>query len=361
MNLDPKDSNTKVWYNSPAPEQDVVVSTRVRLSRNLASFPFPANFKQGDSGRVQNIIFDSFSKFSNPDNFQMMSLSNLDSEGEKILTECGLYSNSGTGLVTTLDGVSACLVNADDHVKISSFASGLDLEPTYDRCCKIDEQMQESVQFAASRDFGYLNSSIFNTGSGLKSSLRFHLPALSYSGEMKTFIKDIQRKGFLVSDCFGVGTLFDSSLGAYYEVSTMSCFNGSEIDQLAGVSSIASLICEFERKKRQNFADNKPTVVHNIVVRAYSLAKFSVLLSLRECIDLISCIKWGLDSGFIAGVEDYELNSLLYRIQSGHLGYMLNTGNFSFEEDVSESPELKEDRLRAIVIKSVVDKISFVS
>lgn len=354
--------NQEIWYNTKAPEQDVVVSTRVRLARNLASFAFPLNFKGDDADRVQNIVFDAFSKFENPDNYQLMSLKNVDSNGEKILGERGLYDSvSGTGLVSTIDGISSCIVNDVDHVRISSFGSGLDLENTYERCHSIDDEMQKYVQFAASRDFGYLTTSLFSAGSGMKTSLRLHLPSLAYSGEVKSMIKEVCSKGYTFCDCFGVGNFFDTSLGAYYQISSVSSMKGSEIDQLASVSSIAKNICELERKKRAEYADNKPTVVHNIVVRAYSLAKFSILLPLRDSIDLISCLKWGKDLGFIAGIEDYELNSLLYRVQPGHLGYLLKTNDFSFEDDVADNQDLKEERLRAIILKSAVEKIAFVS
>ncbi|MBP5587418.1 MAG: hypothetical protein J6X37_01640 [Treponema sp.] len=357
-----ENSRAEIWYNTPAQDQDVVVSTRVRLARNLASFPFPLNSKSDEFDRVQNIVFDAFSKFNHPDNYQIMALKNLDTNGEKILGERGLFDGtSGTGLITTLDGISACIVNDCDHVRISSFAPGLELEKAYERAEDIDNQMQQFVQFAASRDFGYLTSSVFNAGSGMKTSLRLHLPSLSFSGEIRDVVKQVYEKNYTFADCYGVGSFFNSALGAYYQVSSISSMAGSEIDQLASMSAVGKFICDLERKKRAEYADNKPTVVHNIVVRAYSLAKFTILLELRDCIDIISCLKWGLDLGFIAGVEDYELNSLLYRVQPGHLGYLLKTNDFNFEEDVENDAQLKENRLRAIILKSTVEKISFVS
>lgn len=355
-----KKDNTEVWYNTQAEDQDVVVSTRIRLTRNLASFPFPSNFKNDDADRVQNIVFDAFGKLENPDYYQSMSLDNLDKNGEKILSERGLLgSSSSTGLITTTDGACGCLINDNDHIKLSGFASGLDLDTPFNRCKTIDDQLQQFVQFAASRDFGYLSSSVFNSGSGMKCSFYLHLPSLSHSGEIKEVIKDIQDRGFTVSDCYGVGSLFNASLGAYYQISTSSCLKGNEIEQMGNIYGLGKFICELERKKRQNYADNIPTVVHNIVVRAYSLAKFSILLNFRDCIDIISCLKWGLDLGFISGIEDYELNSLLYRVQSGHLGYLLKTGDFSFEDDIADDTELKEQRLRAMVLKSTIEKINF--
>lgn len=357
-----QNSDTKIWYNMSSVEQDVVVSSRVRLARNLASFPFPSNFKNDDSDRVMSLVFDSFSRFDNPDDYQRMTLNNLDDLGSKILAERGLFDGkSGTGIVTSTDGISSVLINSKDHVRISSFASGLKPETAFNNCCLIDSKLQKTVQFAASRDFGYLTSSVFDAGSGMKSSIRVHLPSLSFGKERKEVIKEIQNRGFVVSDCYGVGSIFDSSLGAYYQISTVSSFDGNEIDQLASITSIAKYICEIERKKREFYADNKPTVVHDIVVKAYSLAKFSMLINLRDAIDIISCIKWGVDLGFIAGIDDCSLNSLLYRIQSGHVGYLLKESDIDFEQDIENSPELKEDRLRAIILKSAVEQIAFVS
>lgn len=355
-------STETIWYNNKADEEDVILSTRVRLSRNLASFPFPSNFKNDDSLRVQNIIFDAFSRIENPDSYQIMSLEKIKINGEKILKERGFYSRrKGSGFITTVEGDLGCLINENDHIKISGFSAGLNLNSAFDKCKKLDNQLQEFIQYAASKDFGFLNSSVFNTGSGMKVNLRLHLPSLSYSGEIRDLIKDVQKKGFIFSDCFGVGNFFNSSVGAYYELSTNSCLKGNEIDQLANVLSIAKYICDFERKKRLFYADNKPTIVRNIVVRAYSMAKFSILLPLRECIEIISCLKWGLDLGIIEGIADYELNSLLYSIQSGHLEYLENNSAVNFEDDILEDESLKEDRLRSIVIKPEVEKIKFVS
>ncbi len=354
--------NPEIWYNVISEDQDVVISSRIRFSRNLASFPFPVNFKSDDSNRVQNIVFDAFSKLSNPDYYQSMTLEKLDENGKKILEERGLLGSSlATGLITTIDGASACLINDNDHIKLSSFASGLNLDTPFKSCYKIDQELQQFIQFAASREFGYLSASTFNAGSAMKISFYVHLPSLSYSNEIQELVKEIQNKGFNISDCFGTGSFFNTSLGGYYQISTFSSIKGNEVDQLGNAFSLAKYICELERKKRRFYADNQMTIVHNIVLRAYSLAKFSILLKLNECIDIISCLKWGHDLGYITGIEDVELNSLLYRIQSGHLDYLIKTSAFSFEEDIDKNPELMEQRFRAIVLKSTIDKMTFVS
>ena len=124
-------------------------------------------------------------------------------------------------------------------------------------------------------------------------------------------------------------------------------------------SAFAKNICETERKFRANYADNKSTPVRDMVLRVFSADRFCMLMEPREAIDVISTVKWGLDLGCVKGIKDWELSSLLYRVQSGHLGFLLKTGNFRFESDVCGDETLKENRLRAIVIQDAFKKISF--
>lgn len=347
------------WFSRPGPNSDVVISSRVRLARNLANYPFPEKFRTDDSERVQTLVFDSFQHFVHPEEYQTVETSTLDPLGLEILLERGLLDKTPcTGLVTRNDGYVACLVNSKDHVRLASFSPGLSCTQSFSVCRGIDDAMQTSLQFAASYDFGFLTSSVFDAGSGLKSSVRVHLPSVSFSGEITKLIPEIRARGFSIRDCYGSGSVFASSLGAYYEVASTSSFSGSELDQIANITSLASYIVELEHKIRESYADNKPTVVRNMILRSYSLAKFSLLMPLRDAIDIISTLKWGHDIGMLQGISTTDFSSLLYRIQPGHLGFLLRTGNFDFEEDIQN---LKIDRLRAIVLQKAIEKTVFVS
>ncbi|MBD5434012.1 MAG: hypothetical protein HDR35_06955 [Treponema sp.] len=349
------------WYNASAENDDVIVSSRVRLARNLANFPFPENFDEECALQVQNIIFDSFNHFDDADTYQTMILSTVPKLGADILRERGLVEeNFGTGLVMRVDGVSGCLLNCSDHVRISSFAPGLACSTAYAFSHNIDMQLQEKVQFAASHEFGYLTSNICESGSGMKLSLRVHLPSISFAGKISELAKVCDERGFSVRDSFGSGTQFGSSLGGFYQISSRQSVSGNEIDQLAGITSLGKYICEFERKIRGEVADNKFTEVRDMILRAFAQMRYSLLMPLRESIDLISAIKWGVDLGLICGVEDYELSSLLYKVQSGHLGFLLRTSEFNFDDDIASDDALKEKRLRSIVMQEALKKMTFV-
>ncbi|MBD5439266.1 MAG: hypothetical protein HDR37_12030 [Treponema sp.] len=349
------------WYNASAENDDVIVSSRVRLARNLANFPFPENFDEECALQVQNIIFDSFNHFDDAEAYQTMILSTVPKLGADILRERGLVEeNFGTGLVMRVDGVSSCLLNCSDHVRISSFAPGLACSTAYAFSHNIDMQLQEKVQFAASHEFGYLTSNICESGSGMKLSLRVHLPSISFAGKISELTKVCDERGFSARDSFGSGTQFGSSLGGFYQISSRQSVSGNEIDQLAGITSLGKYICEFERKIRGEVADNKFTEVRDMILRAFAQMRYSLLMPLRESIDLISAIKWGVDLGLICGVEDYELSSLLYKVQSGHLGFLLRTSEFNFDDDIASDDALKEKRLRSIVIQEALKKMTFV-
>lgn len=354
-----KNGRGDAWYNFSGENDDVIVSSRVRLARNLANFPFPENFDEESALQVQNIIFDSFNHFDDAEAYQAMMLSTLPRLGADILRERGLFEeNFGTGIVMRVDGVSSCLLNCTDHVRISSFATGLACEAAYASSHNIDMQLQEKVQFAASHEFGYLTANVCESGSGMKLSLRAHLPSISFAGKIPELAKVCDERGFSLRDSFGSGTQFGSSLGGFYQISSRQSVSGSEIDQLAEITSLGKYICEFERKIRSEVADNKFTEVRDLFLRAYATMRYSLLISQREAVDLISAIKWGVDLNIFRGVEDSELSSLLYKVQSGHLGFLMRNTDFTFDADVASDDTLKEKRLRSIVIQEALRDMS---
>jgi protein arginine kinase len=358
------------WYTCSGTDGDVVVSTRVRFARNLANFQFPdttknlpqTSLRKGDYDRVRTLVFDSFSHLENADNFHLVNSEALDSLGVKILEERGVIDESASsGIVMRSDGRLSCLVNSVDHVRIASFAPGLSCESVFADCRAIDESLQQTLQFAASFDFGYLTASINDAGSGMKLSLRVHLPSVSFSGEADNILRGLREKGLAVTSVYGAGGDYGVSLGSYYQISTISSFNGSEIDQIASLESAGRYVVETERKFRAKCAENKPTAVHNIILRAFASAKFSVLMPLRESIGIISAVKWGLDMGIIRGIDDSTLCGLLYRVQNGHLEFLLKNGNFAFENDIKDNLQQKTERLRALILQEAFEKINFVS
>jgi protein arginine kinase len=359
-------TDTDAWYAALGPEQDVVVSTKIRIARNLANFSFPRASRGDDGERVQALVFDAFSKMDTPDSFQAISTERLDSLGRRILAERGVIpyefaKHYGTknaiapGIVVRSDGRLTCTVNAADHIHICAFAPGLDPMGVWQNAHAIDEKMQECLQFAASRDFGYLTSELADTGSGMKLTVQAHLPSVSMAGSLMEVIEASEARGFSLSAAYGNAS--GSSLGAYYDITNANSFEGNEFDQIASISAAAVFLANFERKLRENIAENKPTIIRDRVCKSFAQTKYSSFLTEREAIAFLSDIKLGKDTGLITGITYNELAALLFRIKEAHLAFIAKSANFAFEKDVSESQELSISRMRSLIVHEALENV----
>ena len=200
-------TSSPAWYSEKGIQDDVICSTRIRLARNLADFPFPSKLKDEDRERVQALIFDAFSRLENSSDYQSLSVSNLELLGRLILAERGVLTQdmvekNNTGVVIRSDGKVSCTVNSFDHLHLSSFSTGLNLQENYELISSIDSKLQDSLQFAGMPDFGYLSYRLRDTGTGMKISMMLHLPALSYEGLEKNIFKSLVNCGFDIFACF---------------------------------------------------------------------------------------------------------------------------------------------------------------
>ena len=347
-------SKENVWFSMPGNFEDVAISTRARLTRNLADFPFPVKMNKDDRSRVQSLVYDAF---SGAEDWRFIDLSQISEPGKQILRDKNILDEDcGAVVLNYGDESSSCLVNGVDHIKLASFVSGLDCEKAMEKVYKTDEFLQEKLQFAASIDFGYLTSQVKDCGTGLKFSVRVFLPSIVLSGQFDTIVSLVHSKKMAIKPVFKSEQLADFS-NCLFDVCTTSSAEGTELDQMAGIQSIVSVILKKERKIRSNFADNNPTVVLNFFKQSYARAMYSLLLSYEEAVSIISAVKWGLQLKLIKGISETELNGLYYRVKDGHLKYLCDNFAFTFEEDVKASEPLQIKRLRTIVIQQAFEGI----
>ncbi|MBR4372885.1 MAG: hypothetical protein IKP49_00790 [Treponema sp.] len=354
----------EAWFSKEGPDSDIILSCRARLARNLANFPFPLRFRDDDADHVRSIVFDAFSRCSSPDNYQAIITSNLDLIGKKILCERGVMETStpvstGTGIVVSTDGVISCIVNGIDHVRLSAFKSGSACLDTFKAVKKVDDELQDFLQFAANVENGYLTSDIADCGSGMKFSCRVHFPAITTTEQLRGFIAKFAGKGIEFRDSFGLGGEKNSALGYFYQISTKVAGNGSEIEQLASVIGVAKGLADVERKISKELFELRGTEIRDKIYKAYASLKFSLLISEKDAIEVISLIKWGKNLGIVGGITDSELCALLYRIRSGHLQFLMKSRKFSFPKDVEKNTLLKENSLRSLVLQEAFSSLSF--
>jgi protein arginine kinase len=346
----------EAWYASDGPENDVIVSSRVRVARNLAGFPFPDALRSDDAERVLSIILDSFNHLENPDRYQIVRMSDLDLQGRRILAERGVI-RSGTGsepwrgVAIRADGAMSATINMSDHLRLASFAPGLALEACAANAFSVDAAMQRRVQFAASPSFGYLTSNLLDSGTGVKASVLACLPALCLSGLLDRAIRDLLAKGCSIRGYYGSDDA--ASLGCLYQVSNASASAGDAASQIASMERIALNLAALERKSREDLLANVPVTVEDTVFRAIVVAKYARFLPFREAVDLLQRIRLGVNLSLVTGIGNRELSALLYRIQNAHVTFVISGGSVIIEDDV-RTEEMRMDRLRAMVVQEVL-------
>ncbi len=344
------------WYSQEGPDDDVVISTKARLARNLADFPFCKKFNGDDGERVKSLVRDALP--SEPE-FSVIDGNEFTEEGRNIFTERGILRGGSFGAAAVSGDESlSCLVNSTDHLRISAYSAGAECAETARKCLGADSEMQKKLQFAASREFGYLNAELKNCGSGLKISVRCHIPACVMSGTFAKTDEYLDSAGLESKAVFAEIPGSDCPT-AIYDIANRHSSGITELDVMAAVKSAAEFIVKTERKIRARYADNQPAEILNLSMRAWAKAMFSRFLKRDESVNVVSAVKFGLHAGSLEGISDAVLDALIFRTQKWNLDYIIRSHSLPFEQELEDTPERRIDRLRAVVFQEAFEKIRF--
>lgn len=346
------------WFCKEGENQDVILSTRARIVRNLADFSFPNFLTKSETERVEIIILDAL-KDDSACEYYAVKKEEMSEKSLKLLNECGILKESlkeYSSVVLSNDGLSSLIINSTDHVKISSIVAGLNVEEAMKNVYRIDEVLQKKLQFAASYDFGYLSSRIKDSGTGLKFSVYCHIPGIVLSGEFETLKKEINKKGYCIKKVFDSTTDYEKE-NYIFELSTDLNLCQTEIDQSIDLKSICQLIIKKERKIKAFFADNKSVYAQNFVQKSWGKVLFSLFFDFNEAMSVIMAIKFGVELKIISLTQDINFVSLIYQIKDHHIDYLLDNYDFSFEEEIADNHKMKIQRLRAVILQQSFEKI----
>lgn len=352
-NLSENQKSNIPWYSLSGPFDDVILSTRVRICRNLADFPFAIKMKDEDFERINSLFYDAFQK--NPD-FYYIPWDSISETGRKILKDKNIIKNIKkyfcSAVVMSNDDCTSAVINETDHVKISSFTAGFDIEKAMQKVYKIDEYLQTQIQFASSYEFGYLTSRIKDCGTGMKISLRILIPGIILQSHFDDLKNLVSKKNFILHQV-------SEDYPAFFDIVPSCACVGTEIDQLAEMQAFGQRIIKAERKFRSQCADNSRCM--EAVLLSVSNAMTASFLSYKEVLDVVAVLKFGLFAGFVSGILENEVDSLIFSTKDGQILYLMDNYDFSFEEDILSDKELQIQRLRAVVIQQALEKVKISS
>ncbi|MGN0479188.1 MAG: ATP--guanido phosphotransferase, partial [Hominenteromicrobium sp.] len=254
-------NENRKWYEKAGAESDIVISTRVRLARNLAEIPFPNRMTPDQKTNVERRVRDALlnSNSAIAADFTFLAMDDLSSEQAVSLVERHIVSpefianSKGRGILISKDESISIMVNEEDHVRIQILHEGLALSETAETADRVDTLLNESLRFAFDPELGYLTQCPTNLGTGMRASVMLHLPALTESGAMARISANLSKLGLVIRGTYGEGS---NVTGAMYQLSNQITLGLSEGEAIENLQNITMQLIQEERKARKTLAKN---------------------------------------------------------------------------------------------------------
>jgi len=315
-------SETAEWLKSTGPNSDIVMSSRIRLARNLTKYSFP---HWASEEQLESVIAGFENAYKQTDYFKgalFLRIRDLDSMERQMLIERHLVSREHISnpehkavLISEREIISI-MVNEEDHLRIQVLQSGFNLQDTWKLADRIDEELEQYLNFAVSSDLGYLTCCPTNVGTGLRASCMAHLPALVMTKQIGKIIQAISKLGMTARGLFGEGT---EAYGNFFQISNQVTLGRSEEDIIDGLERIIKQIIEQEKAARNAIFINQRLLLEDRISRSLAELKSAKLISSEEALNLLSIVRLGAELGMAKGLNRDMLNDLFIQIQPAHL------------------------------------------
>ncbi len=338
------------WLEESGNDNAIVLTSRVRLARNLANWKFP----YFTSSAERKAIFEQVSNAMADNDFFGNDYQSLDLSGISALKRQYLFENSfiskemmaddNKGLIYSWDKNYYIMVNEEDHIRIQVINPGLSLQQTYKLADQVDDELEKKLAYAFSEDWGYLTTCPTNAGTGMRASVMVHLPALVHTQRIKKILKAMGLLNIAVRGFLGEGT---ENLGDFFQVSNQVTLGQSEPDIVDNMQQVSLQLMAQERACRKDLLARNKLRVKDMVHRSLGILKYCQVLDFNEAVSHLSNIFLGVAENMIHSVRLIELRKLLVTLQQAHI-------KLHSTEDITEDSEeniAARDHLRANMLR----------
>ena len=331
------------WYLQNGKDSDVVISSRIRLARNLGDIPFPTKFSKEHAKKVLDTIKEITPSIGY--GLKFINLNDLDDITKVSLVEKHVISpefamnKAKHGAMVINDEENICImVNEEDHMHIQVFSSGLELENLKNLSIEIDEKLDNMLHYASHEKYGYLTSCPTNVGTAMKASVMVHLPALTMTGNIGKIFNIVNGFGMNIRGIYGEST---QGQGDIYQISNKQSLGVTENDIIKNLNIITEKVMEQERMARKFLAKNSIDL-EDRVYRAYGTLAYATKLSSDECKKLLSYVKLGTDLGIIKELNDSKISKLYLYNQPANLQKYVGKPLDGYEREIKRPEVIKE-------------------
>lgn len=315
------EQNTQ-WLNGIGKNANIVISSRIRLARNLYGLPYTNRATPDEMQEVMEKVQTSLTDVSLwPDMyfFEITKLSELDRQfflERRLLSPFLINTSEVAGLALTNAQNLSVMINEEDHLRLQAIQSGFEIRNAWKAVSKLDDELGKLLEYQFSEQFGYLTACPTNTGTGMRVSIFIHLPCLAIKGQIETVMKDLAPSEVTIRGFYGEGT---EVLGNIFQVSNQLTLGRSEDGILDRMELVAKKMIDMESEAREEMLSKNRIFIEDKVFRAYGLLSHSRIMNSIEFIDLLSNIRLGFELGLIQSLNRKNLNELMVLAQPAHL------------------------------------------
>lgn len=348
MKLEDLLNQTSEWLKGTGPNSDIVISSRIRLARNLEKFPFPhwANKKSGED--IMQAITDAVSKIEYLKNSTVFKLADLDGVDKQFLVERHLISQEHAqktnhkAAIIDDDEIISIMVNEEDHLRIQVMQSGFNLYEAWNIINRLDDGLAKELSFAFLADWGYLTACPTNTGTGMRGSVMLHLPALVMTRQINRVLAAVAKLSFTTRGLYGEGT---QASGNFFQISNQVSLGQSEDEIIENINGLIRQIIEQENQAREAILARNSAMLDDRINRSLGILKSAHIITSQETIELLSMVRLGCDLGMIKEISRRAINELFIITQPAHLQKIENKKLSAQERDIKRA-EIIRDKLQ---------------
>lgn len=311
------------WLRGSGPQSEIVISSRIRLARNVSGFQFLTKCSRPQRAALEQKVREVVLGAGISSKTLYVDLEKAPENDRLLLVERHLISKphaqaeGARGVAVSGDETVSIMVNEEDHLRIQVLRSGLQLEEAWEQISKVDDSLEAKLDFAFHPRFGYLTACPTNVGTGIRVSVMLHLPALKLTGEIEKVFRAAKDLRLAVRGLYGEGT---EATGDFYQISNQTTLGKSEDDLITEFKHLViPKIIDFEHHARRALLNDRTVALDDKVHRALGLLRSARMMASEEVLFLLSHLRMGINLGRLKGIDIKTVNELFLLTQPAHL------------------------------------------
>jgi protein arginine kinase len=316
MSVDEFLNKSPTWMRENGPESDIVISTRVRLARNLAKYPFHMLLTDRDADSIIEELRKvlASTEMKREGNFELFRSRELSDVERQVFVEKHLISPTlaeeerRSAFILRADEIVSIMVNEEDHLRIQIILPGLQVHEAWQTASRLDDVLESKLEYAFDEKYGYLTSCPTNVGSGIRASVMMHLPGLVLTNQINRILTAISQVGLVVRGLYGEGS---DATGNIFQISNQITLGQSEDEILANLKGVVKQILDHERAARNQLVRDNREVLEDRIWRSYGILAYAQKIESKEAMQRLSDVRLGIDLGTIKGVPANILKELM--------------------------------------------------